>query len=138
MASPRLRKKLPFFTKFRNEIAALGFLGPNIIGGVSGNYIGANYNVIRYGDGTATLNDITSDHPISVVYDSASGTGMNPEATTAFGTGRVIADRLDVLGKVQCSSCHDVHNKFATGTTGEPLLRVTMAGSTLCLTCHNK
>jgi multiple sugar transport system permease protein len=32
MASPRLRKKLPFFTKFRNEIAALGFLGPNIIG----------------------------------------------------------------------------------------------------------
>jgi multiple sugar transport system permease protein len=32
MANPGLRKKLPFFTRFRNEIAALGFLGPNIIG----------------------------------------------------------------------------------------------------------
>ncbi len=119
-------------------------VGPDqIIGGIVGNYIGSNYNQIRYGDGTATANDITSDHPVSVVYDSTTGTGMNDELITAFDTGRVIADRLDGANKVQCSSCHDVHNN---STDGQWLLRLpvksTSSGdgneSKLCLACHDK
>jgi predicted CXXCH cytochrome family protein len=37
-------------------------------------------------------------------------------------------------GKMQCSSCHDVHN--SAGVLG--LLRKSNAGSALCLTCHHK
>ena len=38
--------------------------------------------------------------------------------------------------KLECSSCHDVHNTFTVGTTG--LLKVSQAGSQICLACHNK
>jgi len=114
-------------------------LGPNVIGS-SGAYAAAAFNAIRFGDGTATTNDITSNHPISVVYDSSVGTGMNDETSTAFDTGRVIEDRLDAAGKVQCSSCHDVHNN---SVANEYLLRLPVidggsGGSQLCLACHNK
>ncbi|MFZ9024294.1 MAG: cytochrome c3 family protein, partial [Anaerohalosphaeraceae bacterium] len=37
-------------------------------------------------------------------------------------------------GKVQCSSCHDVHN--TPGVAG--LLRIANTNSDLCLTCHDK
>ncbi|MCR4332912.1 MAG: hypothetical protein NUV34_09470, partial [Sulfuricaulis sp.] len=61
--------------------------------------------------------------------------------TTAMGTSGTIADVLDG-GKVQCSSCHDVHDQESV--TGSHLLRVAQtvtqggAASGLCLTCHNK
>ncbi len=94
--------------------------------------------------------DLTDDHPISILYDAALATtdpGLHdPTATTvtigAGGTktrtGTVTALMLP-SDKVQCSSCHDVHNNFVgPGTNDQPLLKVTKAGSALCLTCHNK
>jgi len=43
---------------------------------------------------------------------------------------------------VECSSCHDVHNTFAVDKPANKpsnyLLKMTMAGSQLCLACHNK
>jgi len=94
--------------------------------------------------------DLTDDHPISILYDAALATtdpGMHdPTATnvtigaggTKTRTGTVAA-LMTPNGKVQCSSCHDVHNNFVgPGTNDKPLLKVTKAGSTLCLTCHNK
>ena len=93
---------------------------------------------------------LTDDHPISIVYDTAlsvTDPGMHdPSATTvtigAGGdksrTGTVSALMLPA-DKVQCSSCHDVHNNFVVpGTNGAPFLRVSKAGSALCLTCHDK
>lgn len=74
--------------------------------------------------------DLSDDHPISFVYDSAlfSANGELKDPGTL--TGKV---RLDSSQQVQCTSCHDPHNnqygKFLT---------VDNAGSALCVACHNK
>jgi len=94
--------------------------------------------------------DLTDDHPISILYDAALATTdpglFDPTTTTVtigaggdkVRTGTVTALMLPE-NKVQCSSCHDVHNNFVgPGTNDQPLLKVTKAGSALCLTCHNK
>ena len=69
--------------------------------------------------------DMRDDHPISFLY-SAGGAGLK--------TGNSVSNLL-FSGKVQCASCHDVHNG-GTGTTN--LLVMSNVGSVLCLTCHNK
>ena len=99
---------------------------------------------------------LIATHPISVIYDPAADAGnlLNPQLapeTAIMGTsGTVIGDVLEgwngtaysATGKVQCSSCHDVHDKEAVANTH--LLRVnnsTLTGgsaSGLCLTCHLK
>jgi predicted CXXCH cytochrome family protein len=75
---------------------------------------------------------LANDHPISFVYDGTLVTadgGLNAP-------GGLTGVKL-YSSKVQCASCHDVHN--STGTTvAAPLLRVTNVASALCLKCHNK
>jgi hypothetical protein len=84
--------------------------------------------------------DLRGTHPLSIVYDDTVDTGLRPDSTT-MGTSGTIADVLDGT-KVQCSSCHDVHDEESVPNTH--LLRVaqtTASGgeaSGLCLTCHNK
>lgn len=93
---------------------------------------------------------LADDHPISILYDTALSTldpGLHDPAATnvtvGLGgdktrTGTVAALMLPDT-KVQCGSCHDVHNNFVgPGTNDQPLLRVSKAGSAICLTCHNK
>ncbi len=83
--------------------------------------------------------DLSGTHPISVTYveqDSYGNTILNAP-TSPFGTAGSIADYLQG-GKVQCSTCHDVHDDVVDSVVGTPLLRVTDSGSTLCVTCHNK
>ncbi len=78
---------------------------------------------------------LDNDHPISFLYDPVAAS--DPEilpSSTVTPIGGTIADRLLVDGKVQCTSCHDVHD-----VDGNPhLLVITNAGSALCLTCHAK
>lgn len=89
---------------------------------------------------TNLTQDLTNDHPISMLYDSAkspsstSGTNdhatgfKSPDATGAFTNGvRLYA------GKVQCTSCHDPHRSDT-----QTFLRVSNDASALCLTCHRK
>ena len=81
--------------------------------------------------------DLRGTHPLSITYDPAADPNLNPVAT-AMGTSGTIADVLD-NGKVQCSSCHDVHDQETVA--GTHLLRVAQTGaraSGLCLTCHIK
>lgn len=75
-------------------------------------------------------------HPISIVYDSAADSNLKP-TTNTMGTSGTIADVLDGT-KVQCSSCHDVHDQESVANTH--LLRVSQKtpASGLCLTCHIK
>lgn len=94
--------------------------------------------------------DLDDDHPISITYDAALSTadpGLHDPsvATTTIGAGGTrtrtgtLTDVMLIGGKVECASCHDVHNTFTVpGSVGTPLLKVTRAGSELCLTCHNK
>jgi len=99
--------------------------------------------------GTSTRNfgtDLTNDHPISFVYDAALVTadpGLHPTTkavTIGSGAdtkpGTIATVMLEGGDTLQCSSCHDVHNKFAVA--GTPLLKVDLTGSALCLVCHNK
>lgn len=79
--------------------------------------------------------DLRGEHPISIVYD-VSDAGLNP-TSASLGSQTI----LSVLegGKLECSSCHDVHNSPTEVFSGAgKLLRDTMAGSALCLDCHNK
>ena len=71
--------------------------------------------------------------------DGLAAYGMNDAASTIMGTSGFIADVLDA-GKVQCSSCHDVHDS-PKAVAGTHLLRVENGNanpSGLCLTCHDK
>ena len=93
--------------------------------------------------------DLSNDHPISMTYDAAlavTDPGLNNPTTKVVtvgtapftATGTVTAVMLSA-GKVQCSSCHDVHNnEVIGGAPGSPLLRLSKAGSAICLACHNK
>jgi predicted CXXCH cytochrome family protein len=81
--------------------------------------------------------DLKNDHPVSFTYNTAlassDGELFNPSAANSGPTTTIDADLL-FLSKVECSSCHDVHN-----TAGIPkLLTVNNAASALCLTCHDK
>jgi predicted CXXCH cytochrome family protein len=81
--------------------------------------------------GTALLGkDLTNDHPISITYQDDLDTGLKAPA----GLVGVKLFPTNTRGsKVQCASCHDVHN-----STLSPFLRVTMDGSALCTSCHVK
>jgi len=83
--------------------------------------------------------DMRGTHPISVSF-----AGDDPElhpATNTWPSGKTIAQTLE-NGKVQCATCHDVHN----GPDSVPNTLLLRAGnipglggaSALCLTCHNK
>lgn len=87
--------------------------------------------------GSANLgSDLTNDHPVNMTYDAALVTadttrnggipGLNNPAT-------LTGVKLFASSTVQCASCHDPHTS-AQAT----FLRVTMAGSALCTTCHIK
>jgi predicted CXXCH cytochrome family protein len=81
--------------------------------------------------------DLRDDHPVSFVYDAALATtdgGLFDPTTTNSGLGGTIDGDLLQANKLQCSSCHDVHN----GSGNANLLVMSNAASALCLTCHDK
>jgi len=94
--------------------------------------------------------NLTDDHPISITYNTALSTtdpGLYDPATRTVTIGQggdktrtgTVASLMLSAGKVQCTSCHDVHNNFVgSGTNDQPFLKVSKANSDLCLTCHNK
>jgi hypothetical protein len=92
---------------------------------------------------------LSDDHPISFTYNAALATTdgglFDPSSkTVTIGSGSftktgTINDVILYSGKVQCSSCHDVHNNYvAGGGGGDPLLKISKASSAICLACHNK
>ncbi len=102
-----------------------GTVGLEAFGGVT-----TNTNLIT---GNALVGiDLSNDHPISIDYG---GTAKElKDSGTASGINGTIAADMLFSNKVECSSCHDVHNKY--GLTY--LLKKSNAASALCLTCHDK
>jgi predicted CXXCH cytochrome family protein len=86
---------------------------------------------------TLLSNDLYNDHPISFTYDSAlasSAPGLRDPSAAASGLGGTISNDLLFNDRLECASCHDVHNSH-----NQPSLLVkSNAGSALCLTCHAK
>lgn len=125
-------------------VGALDAFGANA-GLVGGSVIASGFQVDP---------NMTNDHPISITYTetSAGGSALNDTemqaltnefawGNTALGTGTV-ANLLEAGGdgipRVQCNSCHDVHNTQSAGGANSYLLRVDNGGSDLCLACHAK
>ena len=72
-------------------------------------------------------------HPISIVYDSnlaIANTRLHDPTVQTTALGSTIQRDLLYADKVQCTSCHDVHDKRGISS----LLRI--SENTLCLTCH--
>jgi predicted CXXCH cytochrome family protein len=89
--------------------------------------------------GTQVLGtSLSNDHPVSITYDAALAAadgGLKDPSTASSGiAGGTIAAKMLVGGKMQCSSCHDVHNSSGVAH----LLLKSNAASALCLTCHVK
>jgi hypothetical protein len=85
--------------------------------------------------------DLSNDHPISFTYDTTLATNdgelHNPATQDAgLSTAGTIQDKLLFTDKLECASCHDVHNTECP--TCSSLLVKDNAGSALCLTCHDK
>ncbi|RME94158.1 MAG: cytochrome C [Verrucomicrobia bacterium] len=81
--------------------------------------------------------DLSDDHPVGFVFDdnlAQEDGGLHPPSSTPSGLGRTIAQDLLRQGRLECTSCHDVHN-----SSNQPhLLVMSNRGSALCLTCHRK
>lgn len=129
-----------------NPVANLGCLACHASGA---GFVGAgatDFTVFAIGT------DLKNDHPVGVTYPTSNGPGtdfntpggtkgtakfFDVDANTNMGKGEVrVYD-----GKVECASCHDPHGVPSGGTnsTFQPtFLRVSNAGSALCLTCHSK
>ncbi len=91
--------------------------------------------------------NLKKSHPIGFTYDTAlatlNGSLHDPSSTSAtIGSGgQTKTGSIDSLllygGKMECSSCHDVHNTFAVGGQ-DALVKLDPAASNDCLACHNK
>jgi predicted CXXCH cytochrome family protein len=72
---------------------------------------------------------LADDHPVNFTYNNAlylADDGLNDPATGDI-------PGLLISGKVQCSSCHDVHNNG-----NGKFLVMNNDSSALCTTCHHK
>ena len=89
--------------------------------------------------GGVSGNNLSTEHPISFVYNSALSTAdpglfdpsVAPSGITITGT---IDEDMLFSNKMECASCHDVHNKYGNSH----LLKLDNTNSELCLTCHDK
>jgi len=107
-------------------------------GTVAVDNFGGNTNGQEFVSGDHLIGtDLSNDHPVSFVYDdnlATSDGGLYKPSTTNSGLGGTIAQDLLFSNKLQCASCHDVHN----GSGVAKLLVKSNAASALCLTCHAK
>ncbi len=78
--------------------------------------------------------DLTNHHPIGMDYDVVVGTDDEIKAkTSAMGT-QTIGDLL-WAGKMECTTCHDVHN---TKNSGDKFIWIEDTNSAFCMACHDK
>jgi predicted CXXCH cytochrome family protein len=75
-------------------------------------------------------------HPIGFDYEAVQALDIEIRpANRALLTPTSLVDEHLYAGKLECASCHSVHN---TGNAGETLLWRSDQNSELCLTCHAK
>jgi predicted CXXCH cytochrome family protein len=114
-------------------------------GTVAVNSFGGTTGTTMIGGGDKIGPDLRGEHPIGFTYDAALATAdgslKNPATTSVtIGSGTStktgpIATTMLYGGKMECASCHDVHNTF---TNGGKLLKVALTASAICTTCHSK
>jgi len=106
--------------------------------GISGEGFLANHHPIGFRYEDVSNVDLEIFDLATAVYDHTidftTYGGPNPLAINV-GSGAKMVSEVLWNGKMECSSCHAVHN---TGNTGEKLLYVSDQNSNLCFSCHNK
>ncbi|MEW5788528.1 MAG: cytochrome C [Pseudomonadota bacterium] len=117
-----------------------GTVAVNSFGGVTGT------TMISTASNLGT--NLKSSHPIGFTYDttlSSQNGSLHDPATkvVTIGSGTqtktgTIGSVLLYGGKLECGSCHDVHNTFTVGGSGTGLVKVDPSGSKICLSCHDK
>lgn len=98
---------------------------------------GVNYIVAESVVGGFTGSDMSKEHPISFEYTdalAAADGGLRPPSTTNSGLGGTIASDMLFNNRMECATCHDVHNRYNV----PHLLKMSNTNSQLCLTCHLK
>ena len=101
----------------------------------------ANSGVLQTGNNFMTSTNLvgaggllTSDHPIAFTYNGALAASAKQLATPVSASWVDSAQTLPLYAsKMECATCHAVHDN----TYGK-FLRVSNAGSAMCLTCHQK
>jgi predicted CXXCH cytochrome family protein len=86
-----------------------------------------------YGEGRGNWRlglDMRNDHPISMVYPTVT---QDRGFVTPPDLQRGWSDVPLYGGKVECATCHNVHDPSKT-----PFLRISNTGSALCYKCHSK
>lgn len=99
----------------------------------------SGYKVPGFLDG-ANL-DLRGTHPISIAFPAADVNEFTDPTAATWTSGDTVASTLD-NGRVQCSTCHDVHSQEDVPNTHLLRAAQTVAdggvASGLCLTCHVK
>jgi len=89
---------------------------------------GSRFSLGALSGRTSLGTDLSDDHPVSFVYDSAlavrRGQLADPSALPS-------ALRLDETGQLQCSTCHDAHED-----RNPKFLRMDDRSGALCTACH--
>lgn len=96
---------------------------------------GIKNNGMMTGTAAVGADGLANDHPISIAYDPSKDPDFAPVSNGKVG-GLPLFVKNGEKGhatQVECSTCHDVHDP-ANGN----FLRMSNAGSRLCLTCHIK
>ncbi len=107
---------------------------------------GTTYTMSAYDVGFAVGNtaaSLTNNHPISITYAYPTDPQLKDPAAATMANGDTVTSLL-VQNRLECSTCHDVHDKEAVASTH--LLREVTTGadvtganaSKLCLVCHDK
>jgi len=88
---------------------------------------GPNIGNMVTGDTNANLSD---DHPVSFTWVPGI-TGIIEPVGGVWGVGPTALKLFN--NRMECSTCHDVHNSATA-----PFLRMSNANSNMCLSCHSK
>ncbi len=102
-----------------------GSVAVNRYGSLTGNvYISDPYKIGRNGV-------LSNHHPIGFTF----ATVMDNQINMFASLGGQPVDEFLREGRMECVTCHDVHN---SSNTGKKLLRMSDRNSALCCSCHSK
>jgi len=76
--------------------------------------------------------DLSNDHPISIAYDTGADADFNAIANNYVGSLPLYPGSVGD-NQVECGSCHNPHEDILPN-----FLRISNAGSAMCVTCHQK
>jgi len=106
---------------------------------------GGNLGARFISDANNLGTDLNVHHPTSFVYDPALAAAkrslLNPDSrVVTIGTGAQtrtgsVTEVMLYERRLECSTCHDVHNTFAA--TPVALMKITEQASALCFACHS-